>query len=158
MSYIYFNRYFCSTPTDVCGTISEDYSFSNMMYDQHKGISHALLPYPGNRAGTRYVGDVEICMSSDPNITSRFSAVHRDMVKKQLSAQPHTPDSGLPSPTDDQLIQNGPIRSLERDELVMCSKANMARLDSELPHLSPPSVSPIPSPSSVESSKSDKSE
>lgn len=81
MSYIYFNRYFCSTPTDVCGTISEDYSFSNMMYDQHKGISHALLPYPGNRAGTRYVGDVEICMSPDPNITSRFSAEHRDMVK-----------------------------------------------------------------------------
>lgn len=155
MSYIYFNRYFCCTPTDVCGTISEDYSFSNMMYDQHKGISHALLPYPGDRVGTRYVGDVEICMSSDPNITSRFSAEHRDMVKKQLSSQPHTPDSGSPSPTDDQLIQNGPIRSLERDELVMCSKANMARLDSELPHLSSSSVSPISSSSSVESPKSE---
>lgn len=134
---------------------SDDYSFSNMIYDGNKGISHVLLPYFSDSSSTRFVGDVEICMSSDPNITSRFSAEHRDMLRKQLASQPHTPDSVLPSPTDDQLIQNGAIQFLERDEIVAASKFNMSRLDAELPYMSAPSASPTLSLSSVESSKTE---
>lgn len=127
----------------------EDYSFSNMMYDQHKGISHALLPYSENSEITRFVSDVELCMSQDPNIVSRFSAEHRDMLKKQLSSQPRTSISDGVYPSDDELLQNGGIRSLERDEIVRCAKANYNRLDAELPF---PAPVPAPSPA-VESSK-----
>lgn len=133
----------------------DDYSFSNMIYDGNKGVSHVLLPYFVDSSSSRFVSDVELCMSSDPNITSRFSSEHRDMIRKQLVSQPRTPAVNGPFPTDDQLMQNGAIQSLERDEIVAASKANMSRLDAELPYMSAPSVSPTPSPSSVESPKTE---
>lgn len=145
----WYERYYSnSTPLP---RVSDDYSFSNMMYDNSKGISYALLPYCEDTSCTRFVGDVEICMSVDPNVTSRFSSEHRDMIKKQLASQPHSPAPVGPSPTDEQLIYNGAVRSLERDEIVAASKYNMSRLDSELPF---PSSVPTPAPSSASSSAS----
>lgn len=145
----WYERYYASStplPHEL-----DDYSFSNMIYDGNKGFSHVLLPYFADSSSSRFVSDVELCMSSDPNITSRFSSEHRDMIRKQLVSQPRTPAVNGPSPTDDQLMQNGAIQSLERDEIVAASKSNMARLDAELPYMPSPSVSSVSSPSSVQS-------
>lgn len=150
----WFERYYVSKSIEgLSKTAVEDYSFSNMMYDQHKGISHALLPYSENPQVTRFVSDVEICMTSDPAVTSYFSSQHRDMLKKQLMSQPHTLVSDGPHPTDEQLMENGGIVSMERDEIVSASKANMSRLDSELPM-----PSPAPAPASAPVSEPPKSE
>lgn len=149
----WYERYYASStplPHEL-----DDYSFSNMIYDGNKGVSHVLLPYFADSSSSRFVSDVELCMSSDPNITSRFSSEHRDMIRKQLASQPRTPAVNGPFPTDDQLMQNGAVQSLERDEIVAASKANMSRLDAELPYTSAPSDSPTLSPSSVESSKTE---
>lgn len=150
----WYERYYSnSTPLP---RVSDDYSFSNMMYDNSKGVSYALLPYCEDTSFIRFVGDVEICMSGDSNVTSRFSSEHRDMIKKQLASQPHSSVSVGPSPTDDQLIQNGAIRSLERDEIVAASKYNMSCLDLELPFPSSAST-PAPTPAPASSLSSDSS-
>lgn len=154
----FYNRYFVSNSAPL-SRVADDYSFSNMMYDKSKGVTHCLLPYctDGSKP-TRFVGDVELCMSNDPNIVSRFSAEHRDMLRKQLASQPHSPATNSPSPTDDQLMQNGAIRSLERDEIVAGAKHNLSRLDAELPRVSAPSASPTPPATSAPTVEPPKSE
>lgn len=152
----WFSRYYRdnhleSMPFDS-PIVVEDYSFSNMMYDASKGVTHSLLPYTSDPKCTRYVSDVEICMSNDSLITSHFSSEHRAVVRDQLTNQPRTPVSGR-QPSDDQLMANGGIVSLERDEIVAAAGYNYSRLDSELPFPEPVSVSqptpqPTPSPQS----------
>lgn len=122
----WFKRYY--TPKARCNdNYPDDSSFSNMMYDTHKGISIAFIPYAPNHY--RPVSDVEIAMSTDPAITSRFSSEHRAMVKAQVLAQPRSVSSG-PLPSDDQLMSNGAApTSLERDEMVKAVRANSERFD-----------------------------
>lgn len=137
---LWFERYYCSSSIPL-PRHRDDYSYSDMMYDDTKGVSCVFLPYASNASHTRFVSDVEICMSSDPNITSRFSSEHRDMIKKQLVSQPHSSVADGPRPSDAQLMENGGIVSMERDEIVDAAKHNLNLFTSELSASSSASLS-----------------
>ncbi len=140
----WFERYYKSVPVDSSLFYPPlDESFSDMMYDKHKGIALAFIPLSDGCSSSRCISDVEICMSSDPNVVSRFSAEHRAAVRNGIVNQPRLPVSDGPRPTDDQLMANGGIVSLERDEIVASARVNMSRLDSELPDVPAPSDSPV---------------
>lgn len=129
--------------------IKLDSTFSDSLYDAHKGITHALLRYSDSDA-TRFVSDVEICMTPDPTVSSYFTAEHRNAIRNQLLTQQRSsPDTQL---TDDEMLANGAPRSLERDELVKVAKNNINRLDSDIRlaqqmcSSEPPTPEPIPEP------------
>ena len=103
-----------------------DSSFSDSLYDVNKGITHVLLRYSDSKA-TRYVGDVEICMTNDPNITSYFTQEHRNAIKNQLQNQKRSNVST--QMTDEELLLQGPARSLERDEITLRAKEMTKEFD-----------------------------
>lgn len=146
------NRFFarnfvgCSVPCQSVERVPFDTAFSDSLYDQVRGITHCLHHYDvDNPECTRFVSDVEIAMSSDTAITSMFSADHRNAIRMGLVDQPHSPVNG--QPTDEQLMANGGIRHLERDEIVAAVSANMDALDRSLPRLYPRDPAPSPTPS-----------
>lgn len=123
------SRFYSKQKPLQAASVQLDSSFSDSLYDVNKGITHALMPY-GETTATRYVSDVEICMTADLNISSHFTAEHRNAIRNQLLSQQRiNPDMQL---TDDEMLANGAPRSLERDELVKVAKNNINRLDSDI--------------------------
>ena len=97
-----------------CYSPCTDYTDSNAMYDANVGITHIIIENPDG--SHRIVSDVEICMTTDPNITSRFSPEYRAQLKNTILSRPHNPISNLDAdgnPIGGSVIPN----SLERDEL-----------------------------------------
>lgn len=152
----WYNRYYVQSEKPDKSPAPLDYSFSNMIYDQMKGVSGAFIPLGDD--SSRFVSDSEIAYSTDPSITSRFSAQHRQMVANSLMSQPRSPAPVGKRPTDDQLLANGGIRPLERDEAMRAMKANARAFSQDLRRASLEfddkhnSITPSPSPSASPSS------
>lgn len=149
----WYDRYYVQNSDVDTSPAPLDSSFSDMMYDSSKGVAGAFVPL--GDSSTRFVSDSEIAFSTSPDITSRFSAQHRQIVASGIASQPHSPAPIGKRPTDDQLMENGGIRPLERDEAIRSIRVNSrlfdrdissARLDmnSQKPPTSTPSVSPAP--------------
>lgn len=107
-----------SVPNDNRTPLREDldYSFSNFLYDQNKGITHDFLhTNKGNPDDfCRIVGDVEICMSNDELIQSNYPPEYREKLKAAINGMgTRSKPSGL---TDDQILESG-IRCHEPYEL-----------------------------------------
>lgn len=93
-----------------------DYSFSNFLYDQNKGVTHDFVhTNKGNSDDfCRIVGDVEICMSNDELIRSNYPPEYRERLKAAINGMgTQSKPSGL---TDDQILESG-IRCHESYEL-----------------------------------------
>lgn len=93
-----------------------DYSFSNFLYDQNKGVTHDFVhTNKGNPDDfCRIVGDVEICMSNDELIRSNYPPEYREKLKAAINGMgTQSKPSGL---TDDQILESG-IRCHEAYEL-----------------------------------------
>lgn len=93
-----------------------DYSFSNFLYDQNKGVTHDFVhTNKGNPDDfCRLVGDIEICMSNDELIRSNYPPEYREKLKAAINGMGTlSKPSGL---TDDQILESG-IRCHESYEL-----------------------------------------
>lgn len=98
-----------SVPNDNCISPREDldYSFSNFLYDQNKGVTHDFLH--SNKGAPddfcRIVGDVEICMSNDELIRANYPPEYRERLKAAINGMgTQSKPSGL---TDDQIFESG---------------------------------------------------
>lgn len=111
----------------------EDYLYSNMLYDQNKGKTHDFLHT--NKGSDddfcRIISDVEICMSTDPSVTSFYPSEYRQSLMNSIKGLGSKSSfSGL---TDDQILESG-IRchnAYELDE----SASVVSSLSSSLPVL-----------------------
>ncbi len=100
------------------------FTFTNSMYDAHKGVTHILHHYDDlNPSAVRYVGDVEIAMTSNDSITSLFSSEHRANLRNQIHSLKKNGSSGL---TDEQLGQFPTNVSYERDEVVKVARSSLS--------------------------------
>lgn len=107
-----------SVPNDNRTPLREDidYSFSNFLYDQNKGITHDFLHTNKGAPDDfcRIIGDVEICMSNDALIQSNYPPEYREKLKAAINGMGTlSKPSGL---TDDQILESG-VRCHEQYEL-----------------------------------------
>lgn len=101
--------------------------FTNSMYDKHKGVTYILHHYDDlNPTSVRYVGDVEIAMTSDDSITSLFSSEHRANLRNQIHSLQKHGSSGF---SDEQLSQFPSNVSYERDEAVSIARSNLTEFN-----------------------------
>lgn len=95
---------------------SEDYFYSNYIYDQNKGKTHDFL-HTNKGADDdfcRIISDVEICMSTDPSVTSFYPAEYRQSLMNSIKGMGSKSQfSGL---TDEQILESG-IRCRDSREL-----------------------------------------
>lgn len=94
----------------------EDYFYSNMLYDQNKGKTHDFLHT--NKGGDddfcRIISDIEICMSTDPSVTSFYPAEYRQSLMNSIKGMGSKSQfSGL---SDDEILESG-IRCHDAREL-----------------------------------------
>ena len=130
-----------------------DYSFSNFLYDQNKGVTHDFVhTNKGNPDDfCRLVGDVEICMSNDELIRSTYPPEYRERLKAAINGMgTQSKPSGL---TDDQLLESG-IRCHESYELDE-SAAVVSKLTDSLQSIVDQNSVPDPRPVSDPISSSD---
>lgn len=104
---------------------------SNALYDQNAGLTHAFLHTNKGQPDdeVRLIGDVEICMSNAPEVTSVFSPEYRNRLRMGLVDTKGATPSGL---TDEQLMEAVPCNvQFERDEIASFSKTSIGALDRE---------------------------
>lgn len=104
---------------------------SNALYDQNAGLTHAFLHTNKGQSDdeVRLIGDVEICMSNAPEVTSVFSTEYRNRLRMGLVDTKSATPSGL---TDEQLMESVPCNvQFERDEIASFSKTTIGALDRE---------------------------
>ncbi len=133
----YFKRNFDDHHKDYCGdrlkeeaSVIVDNSFSDTMYDRNRGVSLFHVPNPYCEGEFRIISDVEIVMSSDPNVACYFSEQHRQSLMNAIKGAPR------PAPTrsmsDEELIEYCVPRDLERDEITEHVKQSMRSMDSKI--------------------------
>lgn len=144
----WYSRYYRDTEPVISDPLPADMSVSDALYDMFKGRSIAFIPMTDDIS--RPVYDSEIAFSGDPSITSRFSAEHRSLLRSAISSQPKSPNTVGRTPSDDDLIRNGAVRHMERDEAVRTIRSNASMFKSDLERFSREHMrAPKPAPESM---------
>lgn len=132
----YYQRYFSRPNTDgdkfIDASTPQSVAFSNALYDSSKGLTHTFLHTDKGQPDdvVRLIGDVEICMSSDPSVTSQFSPMYRSQLRAGLVNAKGGDSPGL---SDEQLLSSVPCNvKLERNEIDVVSRQQMDSLNSTL--------------------------
>lgn len=133
VNYWYLRFYRDTTPV-ISDPLPVDMSVSDAIYEMSKGRSIAFIPITDEIS--RPVYDSEIAFSGDPSITARFSSEHRSLLRSAISSQPKSPNTVGRTPSDDDLIRNGAVRHMERDEAVRTIRANAKMFKSDLERFS----------------------
>lgn len=105
---------------------------SNSMYDKSKGLTHTFIHTAKGEKddNVRLIGDVEICMSNDPSVTSEFSPIYRAQLRNGLV---NSKGAGLTGLTDDQLMDSIPCNvKFEREDAEAISRQSLDRLTSSI--------------------------
>ena len=132
----YYQRYFADASLDkdkqILAIDSASVVRSNSMYDKNKGLTHTFIH--SNKGGkddkVRLIGDVEICMSNDPSVTSEFSPMYRAQLRTGLVNSKGAGPTGL---TDEQLMLSIPCNvKFEREDADAISRQSLDMLSASI--------------------------
>lgn len=126
---------------------------SNSMYDKSKGLTHTFIHTNkgGKDDNVRLIGDVEICMSSDPSVTSEFSPMYRSQLRNGLVNSKGAGSTGL---SDEQLMDSIPCNvKFEREDAEAISRQSLDRLSASIE--SSKKFSEIQSPKDIQTPSAD---